>query len=63
MDDRKYKIMSESTMGWILIDNEAQNLTKSECNKWIDDLLRRGDNPNHFKVVAQNDPRYPSDEV
>ena len=39
MDDRRYKIMNESTTGWVLIDDKAQNLTKDECDKWIDKLL------------------------
>ena len=39
MDDRRYKIMNESTTGWVLIDDKAQNLTKQECDKWINDLL------------------------
>ena len=61
MDDRRYKIMNESTTGWVLIDNEAQNLTKEQCDKWIDDLLVRGANPNYFKVALQNDPNYPTE--
>jgi hypothetical protein len=30
MDDRRYKIMNESTTGWVLIDDKAQNLTPEE---------------------------------
>ena len=59
--DKRYKIVNESTTGWVLIDNEAQNLTKQECDKWIDDLLMRGANPNYFKVALQNDPNYPTE--
>ena len=56
--DRRYKVMTETTMGWTLIADEAQNLTKEECDKWIGDLLKGGANPNYFKVVANNDPKY-----
>ena len=56
--DRRYKVMTETTMGWTLIADEAQNLTKEECDKWIQDLLKGGANPNYFKVVANNDPKY-----
>ena len=56
--DRRYKVMTETTMGWTLIAAEAQNLTKEECDKWIADLLQGGANPNYFKVVANNDPKY-----
>ena len=61
MDERRYKIMNESTTSWVLIDDKAQNLTKEECDKWIDDLLVRGANPNYFKVALQNDPNYPTE--
>ena len=59
--DRRYKIMNESTTGWVLIDDKAQNLTKQECDKWINDLLIGGANPNYFKVALQNDPNYPTE--
>ena len=52
--------MNESTTSWVLIDDKAQNLTKAECDKWIDDLLVRGANPNYFKIAIQNDPNYPT---
>ena len=59
--EKRYKIVNESTTGWVLIDDKAQNLTKEECDKWIDDLLVRGANPNYFKVALQNDPNYPTE--
>ena len=59
--EKRYKIVNESTTGWVLIDNEAQNITKEQCDKWIDDLLVRGANPNYFKVALQNDPNYPTE--
>ena len=60
--DRRYKVMTETTMGWTLIADEAQNLTKEQCDKWIQDLLKGGANPNYFKVVANNDPKYLNSE-
>ena len=59
--EKRYKIVNESTTGWVLIDDKAQNLTKQECDKWIDDLLVRGANPNYFKIAIQNDPNYPTE--
>ena len=56
--DRRYKVMTQTTMGWTLFADQAQNLTKEECDKWIQDLLKGGANPNYFKVVANNDPKY-----
>ena len=61
MDDKRYKIMTETTTGWGLIDEKAENLTKAECDKCINDLLNAGANPNYFKIAAQNDPRYPNE--
>ena len=56
--DRRYKIMCSATTGLTIIDQHAHNLTKEECDKWIGDLLQGGANPNYFKVVANNDPKY-----
>ena len=61
MDDKRYKIMTETTTGWGLIDEKAENPTKAECDKWIQNLLNAGANPNYFKIAAQNDPRYPNE--
>ena len=60
--DRRYKVMTETTMGWTLIADEAQNLTKEQCDKMLDDALKAGANPQYIKVVANNDPKY-IDEV
>ena len=56
--DRRYKIMTETTMGWTLIADDAQNLTKEQCDKMLNDALRAGANPQYIKVVANNDPKY-----
>tara|TARA_Y100001973_G_scaffold35794_1_gene53879 strand:- start:173 stop:388 length:216 start_codon:yes stop_codon:yes gene_type:complete len=56
--DRRYKIMTETTMGWTLIADDAQNLTKGQCDKMLNDALRAGANPQYIKVVANNDPKY-----
>ena len=45
-------------MGWTLIDDKAQNLTKEECDKMLDNVLKAGANPQYIKVVANNDPKY-----
>ena len=56
--DRRYKVMTETTMGWTLIADEAQNLTKEECDKMLDNAFKAGANPQYIKVVANNDPKY-----
>ena len=45
-------------MGWTLIADQAQNLTKEECDKMLDNVLKAGANPQFIKVVANNDPKY-----
>ena len=56
--DRRYKVMTETTMGWTLIADEAQNLTKEECDKFLNNAFKAGANPQFIKVVASNDPKY-----
>ena len=56
--DRRYKVMTETTMGWTLIADEAQNLTKEECDTFLNNALKAGANPQFIKVVANNDPKY-----
>ena len=50
--DRRYKIMNQTTMGWTLFADQAQNLTKEECDKFLDNALKAGANPQFIKVVA-----------
>ena len=45
-------------MGWTLFADQAQNLTKEECDKMLDNALKAGANPQFIKVVANNDPKY-----
>ena len=56
--DRRYKIMNQTTMGWTLFADQAQNLTKEECDKFLNNALKAGANPQFIKVVASNDPKY-----
>ena len=56
--DRRYKVMTETTMGWTLIADEAQNLTKEECDTFLNNALKARANPQFIKVVANNDPKY-----
>ena len=49
--DRRYKIVCMATTGWTIIDEHAHNLTKDQCDKWIQDLLKGGANPNYFNIA------------
>ena len=54
-----WKVQELSTNGWLLIDNKAQNLTKEECDSWIDKAMNNGVAQNRLKVARQEDNRYP----
>tara|TARA_B100001079_G_scaffold267639_2_gene276704 strand:- start:346 stop:552 length:207 start_codon:yes stop_codon:yes gene_type:complete len=55
----RYKLLELSTNGWLLMDNKAQNLTKEECDVWIQKAMNNGVAQNRLKVARQEDPRYP----
>ena len=58
-DSNKYKLLELSTNGWDLIDSKAQNLTKEDCDVWIQKAMDNGVAQNRLKVARQEDPRYP----
>ena len=60
--DKKYKILERITTGWHLIANNADELTKEECNKMLQELVDQGQNPGDLKAVLQDDPRYPTEK-
>ena len=61
-DDKKYKILERVTTGWHLIANNADELTKEECDKMLKELVDQGQNPGDLKAVPQDDPRYPTEK-
>tara|TARA_Y100001963_G_scaffold115792_1_gene160787 strand:+ start:513 stop:716 length:204 start_codon:yes stop_codon:yes gene_type:complete len=58
-DTNRYKLLELSTNGWSLIDNKAQNLTKEECDVWIQKAMNNGVAQSRLKVARTEDPRYP----
>ena len=54
-----WKVQELSTNGWSLIDNKAQNLTKEECDVWIQKAMNNGVAQNRLKVARNEDTRYP----
>ena len=61
-DDKRWKILERVTTGWHLIANNADELTKEECNKMLQELVDQGQNPGDLKAVLQDDPRYPTEK-
>tara|TARA_B100001250_G_scaffold294716_1_gene256304 strand:+ start:233 stop:430 length:198 start_codon:yes stop_codon:yes gene_type:complete len=58
MAERLYKIMEQNSTGWHLHDTAAQNLTKQQCNEWLNRLVNDGANPSDLKAIFQEDTRY-----
>ena len=58
-DTNRYKLLELSTNGWLLMDNKAQNLTKEECDVWIQKAMDNGIAQNRLKVARNEDTRYP----
>ena len=61
-DAKKYKILERITTGWHLIANNADDLTKEECDRMLQDLVNQGQNPGDLKAVPQDDPRFPTEK-
>ena len=50
-----YKVMRFTTEGWTLADQNAQNLSKEECDQVLNNLVQmEGINPNTLKAVRDN---------
>ena len=62
-EEKKYKILERVTTGWHLISNNADDLTKAECDNMLQDLVNQGQNPIDLKAVIQDDPRYPTEKI
>ena len=62
-DDKRWKILERVTTGWHLIANNADELTKEECDRMLKELVDQGQNPGDLKAVVQDDPRFPTEKA
>ena len=62
-DVKKYKILERITTGWVLIAADADELTKEDCNRKLQEYVDGGQNPGDLKAVLQDDPRYPTEKI
>ena len=62
-DDKRWKILERVTTGWHLIANNADELTKEECDRMLKELVDQGQNPGDLKAVPQDDPRFPTEKA
>ena len=51
MENKLYKLLLHSTIGWEEVNT---NLTREECKIEIEKHLAEGINPNHIKVELDN---------
>ena len=61
-EEKKFKILERVTTGWHLIANNADNLTKEDCDRMLQDLVDQGQNPGDLKAVTQDDLRFPTEK-
>ena len=60
-EQKLYKILNFNTNGWNLIEDHANNLTKEQCDKMLNEFVAEGYNPNKLKAVAVDDTRFQAD--
>ena len=46
-----YRIEELFTNGWELIEENAQKLTKEQCDQLLSHYVDKGVNPNHLRAV------------
>jgi hypothetical protein len=49
-----YRIEELFTGGWELIDEDASNLTREQCNEKLKQYVEQGYNPNYIRAVPEN---------
>lgn len=49
-----YRIEELFTGGWELIEPDAKQLTKEQCNQRLNDYLAQGYNPNYLRAVLDH---------
>ena len=58
MEHTTYKVLRLTTEGWTLADDQAQNLTKEQCDQVLNNLVQmEGVNPRDLRAVRDNQER------
>ena len=52
--DSLYRIEELFTDGWALIEEDAQQLTKEQCDQLLDYYVASGINPKHLRAVRES---------
>ena len=53
-ENTTYRILRLTTEGWTLADDQAVNLTRAECDQWIQNLIAEGKNPAEIKAAISD---------
>jgi len=52
--NKRYRLLERSTQGWTLINEQAVNLTREECDQLIQHYLSLGYSPRSLTAVVDN---------
>lgn len=52
--NKTYRIEELFTNGWVLIEENAKNLTKEKCDQMLQYYVEIGYNPNHLRAVIDS---------
>tara|TARA_B100000427_G_scaffold238_1_gene221 strand:- start:301 stop:504 length:204 start_codon:yes stop_codon:yes gene_type:complete len=56
MAEKLWKIQENTTNGWTSIDPKTDNLTKSQCDHWLNEYVDQGTAPNRLRAVPAGTP-------
>ena len=62
-DNKRWKILERITTGWVLIAADADELSKEDCDRKLQEYVDGWQNPIDLKAVLQDDPRYPTEKI
>ena len=60
---KEYKVLVNATNGLFPPDNGSLHLSREQAKAKWEQLLNDGTNPDDIKIVWQDYPRFPTDEV
>ena len=55
--ENTYRIEEFSTIGWVLIDLDAQKMPRPIAEQKLNRYIELGHNPEYLRVVVDNDPQ------
>ena len=54
--EKRWKVQELSTNGWTSIDPQSANLTKEECDRWLNVYMDDGIAPDRIRAVPSLHP-------